>query len=180
MVIYFFLVQLPHMLPSENAFSAAVSALEWMKDIVFGSQTSPRARVSILDMFLLVIGGYCLARNRVSRDWWAHASSIPVCCITTGTISNSCELMYLDCQFVIWTYINVFEICIVCYILCCIWYYVCLIFHFCIFYFFWKRVKNVGTHVLKVKNVGTVELNGQPSPTHARPISSTTTWPRRT
>jgi archaellum component FlaG (FlaF/FlaG flagellin family) len=33
----------------------------------------------------------------------------------------------------------------------------------------------VGTHVLKVKNVGTVELNGQPAPTHAGPISSTTT-----
>jgi hypothetical protein len=47
-------------------------------------------------------------------------------------------------------------------------------------FFFWKRVKNVGTHVLKVKNVGTVELNGQPSLTHAGPISSTATWPRRT
>jgi hypothetical protein len=48
-----------------------------------------------------------------------------------------CELMYLDlCEFVIWTYIHVFEICIVCDILCCMWYYVCLIFHFCIFYFF--------------------------------------------
>ena len=129
-----------------------------MKDVIFGSRTSPRARVSILDMFLLVIGGYCLVRNRVLRDWWTHASSIPVCCITTGTISNSCELMYLDCQFVIWTYINVFEICIVCDILCCMWYYVCLIFHFCIFFiFFWKRVKNVGT----------VELIVQSSQTHA-------------
>jgi hypothetical protein len=39
-----------------------------MKDVVFGSQTSPRARVSILDMFFLVIGGYCLARYRVLRD----------------------------------------------------------------------------------------------------------------
>jgi hypothetical protein len=58
------------------------------------------------------------------------------------------------------------------------------------YFFFWKRVKNVGTHVLKVKNVGThvlkvknvgtVELNGQPSPTHVGPISSTATWPRRT
>jgi hypothetical protein len=48
------------------------------------------------------------------------------------------------------------------------------------FIFFWKRVKNVGTHVLKFKNVGTVELNGQPSPTQARPISSTATWHRRT
>jgi hypothetical protein len=28
---------------------------------------------------------------------------------------------------------------------------------------FWKRVKNVGTHVLNVKNVGTVELNVQPT-----------------
>jgi hypothetical protein len=84
--------------------------------------------------------------------------------------------MYLDlCEFVICTYIHVFEICIVCDILCCMCYYVCLIFHFCIFYFFWKRVKNVGTHVLNVKNVGTVEFNGQPSPTHAGPISSTAT-----
>jgi archaellum component FlaG (FlaF/FlaG flagellin family) len=33
----------------------------------------------------------------------------------------------------------------------------------------------VGTHVLKVKNVGTVELNGQPAPTHAGHISSTAT-----
>jgi hypothetical protein len=49
-----------------------------MKDIVFGSQTSPRARVSILDMLLLVIGGYYLVRNRVLRDTWTHASSIPV------------------------------------------------------------------------------------------------------
>jgi hypothetical protein len=47
-------------------------------------------------------------------------------------------------------------------------------------FFFWKRVKNVGTHILNVKNVGTVELNVQPSPTHAGPISSTATWPRRT
>jgi hypothetical protein len=32
------------------------------------------------------------------------------------------ELMYLDlCEFVIWTYIHVFEICIVCDILCCMW-----------------------------------------------------------
>jgi hypothetical protein len=78
-----------------------------------------------------------------------------------------CELIYLDlCEFVIWTYINVFEICIVCDILCCMWYYVCLIFHFCIFIFFLKRVKNVGTHVLKVKNVGTVELIVQSSQTH--------------
>jgi hypothetical protein len=30
-------------------------------------------------------------------------------------------------------------------------------------YFFWKRVKNVGTHVLNIKNVGTVKLNVQPS-----------------
>jgi hypothetical protein len=35
----------------------------------------------------------------------------------------------------------------------------------------------VGTHVPNVKNVGTVELNGQPSPTHVGPISSTATWP---
>jgi hypothetical protein len=34
-------------------------------------------------------------------------------------------------------------------------------------FFFWKRVKNVGTHVLKVKNVGTVELIVQSSQTHA-------------
>jgi hypothetical protein len=46
-----------------------------------------------------------------------------------------CELMYLDfCEFVIWTYIHVFEICIVCDILCCMWFYVCLIFHFCNFF----------------------------------------------
>jgi len=38
----------------------------------------------------------------------------------------------------------------------------------------------VGTHVLKVKNVGTVELIVQSSQTHAGHISSTTTWPRRT
>jgi hypothetical protein len=68
--------------------------------------------------------------------------------------------MYLNlCEFVICIYIHVFEICIVCDILCCVCYYVCLIFHFCIFYFFWKRVKNVGT----------VELNGQPSPTQQDP-----------
>jgi hypothetical protein len=95
------------------------------------------------------------------------------------------------CEFVICTYIHVFEICIICDILCCMCYYLCLFFHFCIFYFFfWKRVKNVGTYVLNVKNVGTyvlnvknvgtVELNGQPSPTHAGPISSTATWTCRT
>jgi hypothetical protein len=49
-----------------------------------------------------------------------------------------------------------------------------------IFIFFWKRVKNVGTHVLNVKNVGTVELNVQPMLTNAGHISSTATWPRRT
>jgi hypothetical protein len=38
----------------------------------------------------------------------------------------------------------------------------------------------VGTHVLNVKNVGTVELNVQPMQTHAGHISSTATRPRRT
>jgi hypothetical protein len=91
-----------------------------------------------------------------------------------------CELMYLDlCEFVIWIYIHVFEICIVCDIMCCMWFYVCLIFHFCNF-FFWKKDKNVGTHVLNVKYVGTVELNVQPTQTHAGHISSTATCPRRT
>jgi hypothetical protein len=109
--------------------------------------------------------------------------SIQICCCFLFSSSvlqrHLCTPMDL-CEFVIWTYIHVFEICIVCAILCCMWYYVCLIFHFCIFYFFSKRVKNVGTHVLKVKNMGTVELNGKPSQTHAGPISSTTTWLRRT
>jgi hypothetical protein len=38
----------------------------------------------------------------------------------------------------------------------------------------------VGTHVLNVKNVGTVELNVQPMQTHACHISLTATHPRRT
>jgi hypothetical protein len=38
----------------------------------------------------------------------------------------------------------------------------------------------VGTHVLKVKNVGTVELNVQLTQTHTGHISSTATRPRRT
>jgi hypothetical protein len=40
-------------------------------------------------------------------------------------------------------------------------------FLFLYFLFFMKRVKNVGTHVLKVKNVGTVKLIVQSSHTHA-------------
>jgi hypothetical protein len=43
------------------------------------------------------------------------------------------------CEFVIWTCIHRFEICIVCDIMCCMWYYVCLIFHFCNFYFFLEK-----------------------------------------
>jgi hypothetical protein len=45
---------------------------------------------------------------------------------------------------------------------------------------FFISVKNVGTHGINVKFVGTVELNAQPTQTHGGQISSTTTWPRRT
>jgi hypothetical protein len=103
-----------------------------------------------------------------------------------------CELMYLDlCEFVnlyIWTCVNLWyehiSMCLkyVLYVIYCVAYDImCLIFHFCVFiFFFWKRVKNVGTHVLKVKNVGTVELIVQSAQTSAGHISSTATWPRRT
>ena len=64
--------------------------------------------------------------------------------------------------------------CVACDILC-VYFFI-----FVFFIFFWKRVKNVGTHVLKVKNVGTVELIVQSEQTSAGHISSTATWPRRT
>jgi hypothetical protein len=111
--------------------------------------------------------------------------------------SRAMELMfelvnYMDmnlCEFVnlcIWTYVNlrthIFGLVWICdmniyqcvWNLYCMWYIVLHVIlcvsNFCIFVFFiffWKRVKNVGTHVLKVKNVGTVELIVQSSQTHA-------------
>jgi hypothetical protein len=54
---------------------------------------------------------------------------------------------------------------------------VCLAIHFCK-KISGKRVKFVGTHVVKFKFVGTVELNGEPTQAHAGQLSSTVKWPR--
>ena len=156
-------------------------------------QVTPAPHADFADRCLNSSGG---ATNNNLMSWSrAMELMFELVCLNLWTKNvNLCEFVNLC----IWTYVNlwtyVFGLVWICdmYIYPCVWNLYCMWysvlhvllcvsnFSFLYFLFFWKRVKNVGTHVLKVKNVGTVELNGQPSPTHAGPISSTATWPRRT